>query len=83
MMIFFNLEKAYDTMWKYGIMRDLHDLSLRGRLPLFKQTFSRETSGSCGIQNQEEVIPQGSIHSVTLFSMKYNNIAKCLNPKID
>ena len=23
--IYFDLEKAYDTTWKYGIMKDLHD----------------------------------------------------------
>ena len=37
--IFFDLEKAYDTTWKYGIMKNLHDMDLRGRLPLFIQTF--------------------------------------------
>ena len=30
---FFDLEKAYDTTWKHGIMKDLHDIGLRGRLP--------------------------------------------------
>ena len=25
--IFFDLEKAYDTTWKYGILKDLHVLS--------------------------------------------------------
>ena len=25
MRIGFDLEKAYDTTWKYGILRDLHD----------------------------------------------------------
>ena len=33
--VFFDLEKAYDTTWKYGIMKDLHDFGLRGRLPNF------------------------------------------------
>ena len=33
--VFFDLEKAYDTTWKYGIMRDLYDLGLRGRLLMF------------------------------------------------
>ena len=33
--IFFDLEKAYDTTWKFGILKDLHDAGLRGRLPLF------------------------------------------------
>jgi len=33
--VFFDLEKAYDTTWKYRIMRDLHRAGLRGRLPMF------------------------------------------------
>ena len=33
--IFFDLEKAYDTTWKYGILKDLHDAGFRGPLPLF------------------------------------------------
>ena len=40
--IFFDLEKAYDTTWKYGIMKDLHYMDLRGRLPLFIQNFLSE-----------------------------------------
>jgi len=32
--IFFDLEKAYDTTWKYGIMKDLFNAGLRGRLPV-------------------------------------------------
>ena len=28
--IFFDLEKAYDTTWKYGIMKDLHDMEPQG-----------------------------------------------------
>ena len=26
--VFFDLEKAYDTTWKYGIMKDLHTAGL-------------------------------------------------------
>ena len=33
--IFFDMEKAYDTTWKYGILKDLRGFDLRGRLPLF------------------------------------------------
>ena len=35
--VFFDLEKAYDTTWKYGIMNDLHEIGLKGRLPIFVQ----------------------------------------------
>ena len=37
--IFFDLEKAYDTTWKFGIIKDLYDLKLRGRLPKFIKNF--------------------------------------------
>ena len=30
-----SLEKAYDTAWKYGILKDLHDSGLKGYLPTF------------------------------------------------
>ena len=40
--ILFDLEKAYETTWKYGIMNNIHDMDLRVRLALFNQSFSSE-----------------------------------------
>ena len=37
--IFFDLEKAYDTTWKYGLLSDLYDLDFRGHLPTFIDGF--------------------------------------------
>ena len=37
--IFFDLEKAYDTMWKHGILSDLYDLDFRGHMPTFIDGF--------------------------------------------
>ena len=37
--IFFDLEIDYDTTWKFGIIKDLYDLKLRGRLPKFIENF--------------------------------------------
>ena len=42
--IFFDLEKAYDTTWKYGIMKNLHSIGLRGRLPNFISNFLSDRS---------------------------------------
>ena len=88
--VFFDLEKAYDTTWKYGIIKDAHDIGLKGRLPLFLQNFltDREFKVKVGstlseLHNQEQGVPQGSILSVTLFSLKINNIVKTLNPGVD
>ena len=83
--VFFDLEKAYDTTWKHGILLDLFGAGLRGRLPDFIAKFLSDRSfkvrvGSClsDTFNQEMGVPQGSILSVTLFILKINNIVKCL-----
>ena len=40
--VMFDLEKAYDKAWRYGIVRDLQQLVLRGRLPMFIQEFLKD-----------------------------------------
>ena len=37
--VFFDLEKAYDTTWRYGILKDLHNFGMKGRLPNFIKSF--------------------------------------------
>lgn len=84
--IFFDLEKAYDTTWKYGILKDLYDFGLKGYLPNFISNFlSNRTfkvrigTTMSDLYEQEQGVPQGSILSPTLFNIKINNIVKCIN----
>ena len=88
--VFFDLEKAYDTTWRYGILKHLHDLGLKGRLPSFIQSFLEDRTmqvrvGSTlsDLYDQEQGVPQGSILSTTLFNIKINNIVNCLDTKTD
>ena len=81
--LFFDLEKAYYTTWKHGILKDLYGAGLRGRMPLFIQHFlnNRTFKVRLGallsdIHNQEMGVPQGSILSVTLFILKINSITE-------
>ena len=80
--IFFDLEKAYDTPWKHGILSDLYDLDFRGHLPtfiggfLFHRLFQVRAGSTLSDANREMGVPQGSILSVILFSLKINNIVK-------
>ena len=53
--VFFDLEKAYDTTWRHGIMRDLHDLGIRGRLAKFP--CGSLDPGSCWINFIRKVRP--------------------------
>ena len=83
--LFFDLEKAYDITWKHGILADLWDLGFRGHLPRFIQSFLSERSfrvrvGSTlsELHEQEMGVPQGSILSPALFSIKINSIVKAV-----
>ena len=64
--IFFDLEKAYDTTWKYWHHEDLHDIGLRGRLPNFISNFLSDRSFNVRIGStlsdtfeQEQGVSQG------------------------
>ena len=37
--VFFDLQKAYDTTWRYGILKSLYQLGLRGCMPVFIRNF--------------------------------------------
>ena len=45
--VFFDLEKAYDTTWRYGILKDLHNFSLKGRLPTLLKVFLKIVLYKC------------------------------------
>ena len=81
--IFFDLEKAYDTTWKRGILNKLHELGYRGRMAYFLEGFLesrtfklRAGSTYSDTFEQEMGVPQGSILSPTLFNVQINDIAK-------
>ena len=87
---FFGLEKAYDTTWRYGILKDIHKLGLRGRLPKFIENFLADRAMQVGVgsslsdyYDQEQDVPQGGVLSTTLFSIKINDIVKCLGNLTD
>ena len=88
--VFFDLEKAYDTTWRYGILKDIHKLGLRGRLPTFIENFLadrvmqvRVGSFLSDYYDQEQGVPQGGVLSTTLFSIKINDVVKCLGNLTD
>jgi ribonuclease HI len=87
--VFFDLEKAYDTTWKHGIMSDLYSMGVRGHMPIFIKNFLSDRlfkvrlgSIESDPHSQEMGVPQGSVLSVTLFSIKINSITSILGPEI-
>ena len=79
--LFFNLEKAYETTWQYGIIRDLHRIGLRGRLPVFVSEYLRDRRIRVRIGNTlsdefypEEGVSTGGVLAVTCFGLKINEL---------
>ena len=88
--VFFDLQKAYDTTWKHGILKDLHDMGLRGNLPIFIGNFLSDRTFQVhlgtilsDVFHQEEGVPQGAILSTTLFNVEINNIVKQFDPGVE
>lgn len=87
--VFFDLEKAYDTTWRYGILRDLANIGIRGRMLnclfdfLSNRTFQvRLGSALSHVFVQENGVPQGCVLSTTLFVVKMNSINREIPPSI-
>ncbi|GFO50607.1 RNA-directed DNA polymerase from mobile element jockey [Plakobranchus ocellatus] len=88
--IFFDLEKAYDTTWRCGILKDLFDLDFRGRLPIFISNFPKDRHFKVKAENtfsssyhQENGVPQASILSPKLFNLKINNIINSVSKHVN
>ena len=87
--VFFDLEKAYDTACRSGILKQLHRMGIRGRMMKFIHSFLSDRFIKVRVGNtlsqpflQEEGVPQGSVLSVTLFSVAINNILEVVTPPV-
>ena len=83
--VFFDLEKAYSTVWRPEILNYMHEMGPRGNLPVFADDFLsfwefcvRVGTSRSEYFVQEEGLPQGSVLSVTLFPIAINEITKQL-----
>ena len=81
--VFFDLEKAYDTTWRYGIIKQLHDMGIRGHMIQFINSFLNDRFIKVRVGNTissayelEEGVPQGSVLSVTCFAVAINSIVE-------
>ena len=84
--VFFDLEKAYDTTWRQGILNELCELGFKGNMLRFLKNFLANRFIKVKVGNktsnpfkQEEGVPQGSILSVTLFSIAINKVASTVS----
>ncbi|GBN99948.1 putative RNA-directed DNA polymerase from transposon X-element [Araneus ventricosus] len=83
--IFFDIEKAYDRAWRYGILSTLFNFGFRGNLPIFLRNFLSHQTFRVRMENfysnhfiQAEGVPQGSILSVAHFIIHLSQILNFL-----
>uniref|UniRef100_A0A3B3Q2D7 Reverse transcriptase domain-containing protein n=1 Tax=Paramormyrops kingsleyae TaxID=1676925 RepID=A0A3B3Q2D7_9TELE len=79
--VFFDVEKAYDMLWREGLMIKLYTMGIRGRLFNWVRDFLKDRTIQVRIgkilsfkQVAENGTPQGSVISPTLFSIMINDI---------
>ena len=79
--VFFDIQKAYDTTWKYKIIKELKTAGFIGSLTKFISNFlsNRQMKVKVGDQysdsfTQFEGVPQGSVLSCTLFALAMNDL---------
>ena len=87
--VFFDLEKAYDTTWRHGILKKLHNMGIQGNMINFINSFLSERFIKVRVGNtlsnpflQEEGVPQGSVLSVTCFAIAINDILDTISPPV-
>ena len=80
--IFFDIEKAYELTWRFGILMDINAAGIEGKIFDFIQNILKPRSFKVKVNEilsdtkvQKEGIPQGSVNSPTLFILKMNKIA--------
>ena len=87
--VFFDLEKAYDTTWRHGIVKELKNMGICGNMIRFIHSFLTDRYIKVRVGNnisspfyQEEGVPQGSVLSVTCFAVAINNILNEVPPPV-
>ena len=81
--VFIDLEKAFDTCWRFLILRELHSSGLRGFLPLAIKAFLSDRKFRVLVGTQmsdvftlEMGVPQGGVLSGILFVIAMNVIMR-------
>ena len=79
--VFFDLEKAYDTTWRGGILMQLVEWDIKGNMfscikDFLSERYLKVRVGACisSAYPQEEGLPQGSVLSPTLFNVAINGL---------
>ena len=83
--VFFDLEGAYDTTWRHGILLKAFKCGIRGAMGNFIRNFLHERFFRVRVGDQlserflqENGVPQGGVLSVALFALAINDVGDVL-----
>ena len=83
--VFFDLEGAYDTTWRHGILLKAFKCGIRGAMGEFLRNFLHERFFRVRVGDQlserflqENGVPQGGVLSVALFALAINDVGDLL-----
>ena len=87
--VFYDIEKAYDSMWREGLLIKLNNMGVRGRFYNWVLDFLTERRFRVKVGSEMSVeykvdngIPQGSVISPVLFNVMINDIFMNLDRRI-
>ncbi|KAK7899409.1 hypothetical protein WMY93_020262 [Mugilogobius chulae] len=87
--VFFDVEKAYDMMWREGLMIKLRKIGVKGRMFLWIQSFMNGRTIQVRVGNElsrcvevENGTPQGSVISPLIFSLMINDVFSNVRPDV-
>lgn len=79
--VFLDMEKAYDTTWRFGILRDLPHMGVRGNMFNIIESYLSDHIFRVRVGNvlsrtfvQETGVPRSGVLSCTLFIIKMNSL---------
>ena len=87
--VFLDIEKAYDMVWKKGLLIKMRDMGINGNMLGWVKDFLTDRKicvriGRCFSRSVsvENGTPQGSVISPTLFNLAINDLPNVVNPKL-
>lgn len=86
---FFDIEKAYDMVWRFGVLISLDQWGINGSMLDFIRNFLHNRSIKVKVGDKyserrylQNGVPQGSILSVTLFLVAINSVTKIVESPV-